>query len=124
MMILQREVVAMKHDKLIILWVSGDRDAALNMVLMYTLKSNSEKWWKECKLISWGPSNKLIAEDPDVRLMLTQIMDTGVKVEACKRCAEGYGIEEALEAMGVEIKLMGEPLTEYLQDPSWRVITV
>lgn len=114
----------MKHDKLIILWVSGDRDAALKMVLMYTLKSNSEKWWKECKLISWGPSNRLIAEDPDVRLMLTQILDTGVQIEACKRCAEGYGIEDALETMGVEIKLMGEPLTEYLQDPSWRVITV
>ena len=114
----------MKCDKLAILWVSGDREAALNMVSMYTLKSNSETWWKECKLISWGPSNKLIADDPDVRLMLTQILDTGVQIEACKRCAEGYGIEDALETMGVEIKFMGEPFTQYLQDPSWRVITI
>lgn len=114
----------MAYEKLVVLWVSGDRDAALKMVLMYTLKSNAEKWWKECKLITWGPSNKLLAEDPEVRLMITQIMDAGVKVEACRRCAESYGVEETLEAMGVEVKLMGEPLTEYLKDPSWRVITI
>lgn len=114
----------MEYEKLAILWVSGDREAALKMVLMYTLRSNSEKWWKECKLITWGPSNKLVAEDPDVKLMLTQIMDAGVKIEACKRCAEGYEVDETLEAMGIEVKLMGEPLTEYLKDPSWRVITI
>ena len=114
----------MAYEKLIILWVTGDREAAMNMVLMYTLKSNSNQWWKECKLITWGPSNKLIAEDPEVCLMLTQIMDTGVKVEACKRCAEGYGIDDQLEAFGIDVKLMGEPLTEYLKDPSYRVITI
>lgn len=114
----------MNFEKLAILWVSGDREAALNMVLMYTLKSNSEKWWKECRLITWGPSNKLLAEDPEVKLMLKQIMDTGVKVEACKRCAEGYGIVENLEALGVTVRPMGEPFTEYLKDPSWRFITI
>jgi hypothetical protein len=51
-------------------------------------------------------------------------MDTGVKVEACKRCAEGYGIDDQLEAFGIDVKLMGEPLTEYLKDPSYRVITI
>ncbi len=114
----------MNYEKLIILWVTGDREAAMNMVLMYALKSNSNHWWKECKLIAWGPSNMLIAEDPEIRLMLTQIMDTGVKVEACKRCAEGYGIDEKLEDLGIEVKLMGEPFTEYLRDPSYRVITI
>lgn len=114
----------MKHEKLAILWVTGDPEAALQMVLMYTLRSNAEKWWKECKLITWGPSNKLLAEDPDVKLMLTQILDTGVQVEACKRCAESYGVEDTLISMGVDVKLMGEPLTEYLKDSTWRVITI
>lgn len=114
----------MKCDKLIILWVSGDRETALNMVLMYALKANSNKWWKECKIISWGPSNRLVAEDPEVRLMLQQIMDTGVKVEACKRCLENLGLEEKLEEFGVDVRMMGEPFTEYLQDSTYRVITI
>lgn len=114
----------MDYEKLAILWVSGDREVALKMVLMYALRSNSEGWWKECKLISWGPSNKLLAEDPDVKLMIPQLMDAGVKIEACKRCAESYNIDEKLEAMGIEVKLMGEPFTKYLKDPSWRIITI
>ncbi|MFA5637612.1 MAG: DsrE family protein [Anaerovoracaceae bacterium] len=114
----------MECEKLIILWTSGDKDTALNMVLMYTLKANSNKWWKECRLITWGPSNKLVAEDSEVRIMLKQIMDTGVKVEACKRCAEGLGVEEKLTDFGIDVKMMGEPFTEYLKDPSYRIITI
>ena len=56
--------------------------------------------------------------------MIRQIQEVGVKVYACKRCAESYGIVETLEKLGVEVKLMGEPLTGFLQDDSYRVISV
>jgi hypothetical protein len=114
----------MKIDKLTILWTSEDADTAMNMILMYTLKSNLNKWWKECNLITWGPSNKLLCESPEVEAQVKLIMDAGVKVYACQRCAERYGLVERLQNMGIEVKLMGEPLTEYLQDSSYRVITI
>jgi hypothetical protein len=114
----------MKIDKLTILWTSENEEIATNMLLMYTLKSNLNNWWKECNLITWGPSNKILCENPEVQVMVKQIMDTGVKVYSCKRCAEEYGIVEKLENMGIEVKLMGEPLTNYLQDSSYRVITI
>jgi hypothetical protein len=114
----------MKIDKLTILWTSQDEETALNMLLMYTLKANTNKWWNECNLISWGPSNKLICENPEIQDLVKQIMDAGVKVYACKRCAERYGLDEKLESLGIEVKLMGEPLTAYLQDGSYRVITI
>ena len=114
----------MKIDKLTILWTTEDEETALNMILMYTLKSNINKWWKECNLITWGPSNKLVAESPEVQLMIRQIQEAGVKVYACKRCAEEYGIVAQLEKMGIEVKLMGEPLTKYLQDSTYRVLSV
>lgn len=114
----------MKLDKLTILWTSADRETAVNMVLMYTLKANVNKWWKECNLITWGPSNKLLCEDPEVALFIRQIIEQGVKVYACQRCAEAYGIVDQLKEMGIEVKLMGEPLTGYLQDDSYRVITI
>ncbi len=114
----------MSIDKLTILWTSGDKDTAMNMVLMYTLKSNSNKWWKECNLITWGLSNKLLCEDPEVKSLVADIMKEGVRVMACQRCAESYGLVEDLKSMGIEVKLMGEPLTEYLQDSDYRVIAI
>ncbi|MBR0597194.1 DsrE family protein [Sinanaerobacter chloroacetimidivorans] len=114
----------MKIDKLTILWTSEDEEIALNMLLMYTLKSNVNHWWKECNLITWGPSNKLLCSNPEVQVMVKQIMEAGVKVYSCKRCADEYGLTEQLEKMGIEVKLMGEPFTEYLQDSSYRVISI
>jgi hypothetical protein len=105
-----------KMDKLVILWTTDNKETALDMVLMYALKSNINKWWKSCELITWGPSNKLVCCDEEVREQLRLIQEAGVKVTACKRCAERYGLVEKLEDLGIEVKFMGEPLTEYLKD--------
>lgn len=113
-----------KIEKLTILWTTEDEETALNMLLMYALKSNLNKWWKECNVITWGPSNKLVCSSLEVQLMIRQIQETGVKFYACKRCAESYGLVEKLESLGIEVKLMGEPLTGYLQDSGYRVISI
>lgn len=114
----------MKIEKLTILWTSGDEETAKNMLLMYTLKSNLNNWWKECNLITWGPSNKLICNSPEIQLIIKQIQDAGVGIFACKRCAEEYGIVQQLEDLGIEVKLMGEPFTGYLQDDSYRILSI
>ncbi len=111
-------------DKLTILWTTGDEETALNMILMYTLKSNQNKWWKECSLVTWGPSNKLLCSSTEVQALVQEIMKEGVRVMACQRCAERYDLVDQIKDMGIEVKLMGEPLTEYLKDESRRVISI
>lgn len=111
-------------DKLTILWMTDNKETAIDMILMYTLKSNTNKWWKECNLITWGPSNKLLCESKEVQDLVKDIVKEGVHLFACQRCAERYGLTKQLESMGFEVKLMGEPLTAYLQDESYRVISI
>ncbi len=111
-------------DKLTILWTTDNEDTAKNMILMYTLKSNQNKWWKECNLITWGPSNKLLCESSEMQKLVKEIMKEGVHVESCLRCAEQYGLVDQLTDMGIEVKLMGEPLTGYLKDENCRVISI
>lgn len=51
-----KEVVMEKEDtkdKLIVLWTSGDKEVALNMVFMYTLNAKKKGWWDEVGLIVW-----------------------------------------------------------------------
>ena len=41
---------------------------------------------------------------------------------ACKACADSYGVSESLAGMGVEVKDMGQPLTEMLKG-DWKDLT-
>ena len=102
-------------EELYVLWTSGDREVALKMVFMYTLNSRLKEWWPYVNLIVWGPSAKLLTEDNELQQKLKLMQEAGVEVVACKACADGYGVSSALETLGVEVKYMGQPLTQLLR---------
>ena len=114
--------MAVNEDSLVVLWTSGDREVALNMVFMYALNSKLKNWWSEVRLIVWGPSAKLLSEDQDLQNKIRELEQAGVILEACKRCSDNYGVSKKLEELGIEVKYMGEPLTAYLKQGK-RVIT-
>lgn len=114
-----------KPDELVVLWTSGDREVALKMVFMYTLNSKRLKWgWKNVTLIVWGPSSKLLTLDKELQEYLSRIKEAGVKLLACKKCSDLYGVSDELGRLGIEVKYMGRPLTDYLRDDNYRVITI
>jgi len=106
----------------VIVWTSGDRDVALKMVFMYTKNAKLKGWWKEVTLVIWGPSAKLLSQDEELQASLTSIKMLDVELLACKSCADSYGVSARLEELGIIVKYMGEPLTEYLKSDT-KVIT-
>ena len=86
----------------------------MRMIFIYVMDSKAMGWWDEIDLIIWGPSAKLAGEDPAIRKELDYIMQSGVKVDACKGCADSYGVTGTLESMGITVRYMGEPLTHLL----------
>jgi hypothetical protein len=114
-----------KPDELVVLWTSGDREVALKMAFMYTFNSKRFKWgWKNVTLIVWGPSAKLLTEDIELQEHVIDMKEKGVKLQACKKCSDSYGVSDALRQLGIEVKFMGKPLTDYLRDDNYRVITI
>jgi hypothetical protein len=109
------QLKAGEPEELYVLWTSADREVALKMVFMYTANSKLKGWWKEVCLIVWGPSAKLLTEDAELQEAIARMLHTGVTVLACKACADSYGVAPALEAMGIEVKYMGQPLTDLLK---------
>ena len=93
------------------------------MVFMYTLNSKLNGWWKAVNFIVWGPSAKLISVDTELQAYLFRMRDAGVKLLACKACADLYGVSGDLEKLGIEVKFMGQPLTGFLKNDDCRVIT-
>ncbi len=103
------------NDSLVILWTTRDPEVAKNMVFMYAKNSRLKGWWKEVRLVIWGPSADEMADNLELQIELEKLLTSGVEVLACKACADSYGVSEKLEELGVKVLYMGEPLTEYLK---------
>ena len=108
--------------RLAVIWSSGDRDVALSMVFMYTKNSLLKGWWEQVRLVVWGPSSKLLARDSQLQEELKALAEAGVELTACKACADMHGVSDVLSGLGVEVKYMGQPLTEMLKT-DWTVLT-
>jgi hypothetical protein len=104
------------EDSLVVIWTSGDRDVALNMIFMYSLNAKRNKWWNDVRLIIWGPSSKLLSVDMELQNEIGKMRKAGIILEACKACADRYGVAEDLEKLGIEVRYMGNPLTSYLKE--------
>jgi hypothetical protein len=107
------------------LWTSGDKEAATKMAFMYSRNCKRFNWgWKDVTLIVWGPSSKLLAQDKELQEHIIDMKEAGVKLFACKKCTDSYDISEDLRKLGIEVKYMGKPLTDYLRNDKYRVLTL
>lgn len=110
------------NEILNIIWSSGDPEVAPKVCFMYTHNAKRRGWFEEVHLVIWGPSADLAARDASIQEGIQAMIADGVIVEACKACADSYGASEALEALGVDVKYMGVPLTDRLK-AGWHTLT-
>jgi len=110
-------------NRLAVVWTSGDPDVAHRMALMYTHGAQRRGWFDEVRLIVWGPSQRLLVGDQDIQAKIAELQSDGVKVQACLACADTYGIAEKLRELDLEVKYMGQPLSDHLKSPDWHVLT-
>ena len=110
-------------NKLAVLWTSGDPDVAEKMCFMYTYNAKKQGWFDEVVLIVWGPSAKLLSENKMLQDYVKKMQDAGVKVEACLYCAKMYNVNKNLAEMGIDVKGMGVPLSDYLKE-GWKTLNL
>lgn len=107
---------------LFVIWSSADPEVAHNVAFMYSHNSLLREWWDRVRLIIWGPSAKLAAEDEEIQDKLAAMMNDGVEVWACRACADNYGVSDKLESLGFNVVFVGTPVTEMLTD-GWKQMT-
>lgn len=110
-------------EKLNILWTTDNKDTIFNMLVMYSINSRKNDWWEKVNVIIWGASAKLAGNDPQVQTEILEMINAGVTIEACKDCADNYNVTERLEKLGINVRYMGFPLTEYLKNGE-KLITI
>ena len=109
------ETEAARPDELVVIWSAADPGVARNLVFMYTKNAKLRGWWETVRLVVWGPSAQLLAGDQALKAELAQVGEAGVELLACKACSDNYGVSAELEALGIQVIYMGEPLTRYLK---------
>lgn len=102
-----------KH--LYVLWTSGSRITADKMVFMYTVNALAYGWWEQVTVVIWGAAAQLVGEDEQVQTMVREAIAAGVRVSACKACADQLGVADLFGDIGVEVIYWGKPLTDILQ---------
>jgi len=110
-------------EKLNILWTTDNKDTVFNMLAMYAINSKTRNWWPKVNVIIWGASVKLVKNDTQIQTEVLEMVKAGVTVEACKDCADNFGASEILEKLGVNVRYMGQPLTDLLKRDE-RLITI
>jgi hypothetical protein len=111
-----------ESDTLVVLWTSGDIEVAEKIVYMYVYNAKKASWFDEVVFIIWGPSAKLLSENTKLQKELKKMQEIGIRTEACVVCARMYGVDDDLSNLGVDVKGMGKPLSDYLKR-GYRVLT-
>ena len=103
------------EKKLVIVWLSVDKQAAIDMALLYARDSRLNGGWNQIELILWGPSVESAAESEAVQQELALLQNLGVQIGICLACAVRYGVSQKLSDLGFEVRGMGEHLTDLLK---------
>jgi hypothetical protein len=88
----------------------------------YAINSKKQGWMDEVRVILWGPTERLAAEDKDFQDMISMLMVVGVEVIACKACSDNFSVSEELERQGIDVRYVGTLVSEMLKD-GWYQLT-
>lgn len=106
-----------------ILWTTDNKETALNMVCLYAHNAKLKGWMQEVTILVWGASQELINKDKEIQAKVKQMIEDGVKVVACLKCAENLEIVEGLRECHIDVFYTGEFLSQWIQSGE-TVITV
>jgi hypothetical protein len=106
-----------------ILWTNADLDTSRLMVMMYAKNSILRNWWENVTVIVWGATARLAAENLEIQEEIKAAQQAGIRFSACIACARELGVVDELEALGIEVKSWGPPLTELLKNNE-KLITI
>jgi hypothetical protein len=109
-------------DKVFIIITSQDKEVVLEPGLLYPFNAATKGWMEEVNVIFFGPSEKLAAADREVQTRIAELMSAGIRVMACKKCSDGFGVTETLEGMGVDVLYVGDVISQLLKD-GWASLT-
>lgn len=101
-------------SKVLVLISTGEKNKALTG-LAYAARAIQQGWHSDVKVGFFGPSEALLADDPEVQEAVSQLRGHAIPF-ACKAIADRAGISERLVTLGLDVHYVGETISGYIKD--------
>jgi hypothetical protein len=103
------------NDRLVVIIGTGERDKALAGA-MYAVNSLKHGWMRDVKLFFFGPSERLLLEDPDLQELVREFQRQERMPVACRFIADREGTDAGLKDLGVAVEFVGQPISDLIKD--------
>lgn len=110
--------------KLLIVWKSENEIDIHNFIIPYAYNAKKQEWFEDVEVLIWGASQEKINQTPLIQQRVQNLVKNEILVKACKMCSDKLEATETLQSLGVEVVYTGVYLTEKLNDPNYKVITL
>ena len=103
-------------SKLLVIIATADKAKAI-AGLMYARNALKNKWLDDVKVVFFGPSEKLAAENDEVKWFIKEIIKERACF-ACKAISEKEGVSEKLEEIGIKVEYVGKIVSDTIKEGS------
>lgn len=100
----------------LVIIVAQAEESAIWTGLFTAIKTSKNHYMDDIRLVLWGPSEKVIAENKEFQGMTQEYLGLGKPVWACKTCSDRYGVTEQLETLGCTVDYMGALVTSWFKE--------
>lgn len=101
------------NSKLLVIIASENKEKVLT-ALMYARNTINYGWLEDVKVIFFGPAEKLMVEDEEVRLETINLANIGKPI-ACKYLSDRDEISTGIEELGVTVDYVGTIIADLLK---------
>lgn len=101
-------------SKLLVIVATSDKEKA-QTALMYAKNAMKRGWLDNVKVVYFGPSEKMIVEDPILSDQAQDIAEAGGSI-ACKYISDRDGVSEKIEKLGVQVEYVGNIVSDLIKD--------
>ncbi len=63
------------------------------------------------------------SEQHQIQAEVLEMINHGISIEACKACSDNLGVTDKLTELGVNVRYMGEALTDYIKSGE-KILTI
>jgi hypothetical protein len=101
--------------RILVILSTAEREKAM-AGLMYAKNTNDNHWFDDVRVVLFGPIEKLMTEDKEIRDLGADVFKVTAKPVACKAFADDPKVSGAMKSIGCEVEQVGGIISECIRN--------
>ncbi len=101
--------------RILVILSTAERDKAM-AGLMYAKNTHDNHWFDDVRVVLFGPIERLLAEDKEMRDLGAEVFKVTAKPVACKAFADDPTVGAVMKKLGCEVEQVGGIISECIRN--------